>query len=209
MKRTLAFAALLAAGVLPAVQAQAPAARTPAPSTKVAVIAFQLAVAQTNEGQQNFAALEKKYEPRQAAIKTLSDQVDTLTKQLQTDAPKLSDAERAARAKTIDDKKKQLDRDYQDARTDFQQDMGQVYQSLAAKVYDVMSSYAKKEGYTLVLDISQSEQQNPVLYFGDSTNITKAVIEAYNAKSGVAAPAGARGGVPDAPAPASKPAASH
>jgi len=207
MKRTLAFAALLAAGILPAVHAQAPAVKAPAPPTKVAVIAFQLAVAQTNEGQQNFAAIEKKYEPRQAAIKAESDQVDALTKQLQTDAPTLSEAARAARAKVIDDKKKQLDRDYQDARTDFQQDMGQVYQGLAAKVYDVLKTYAEKQGYTLVLDIS--DQQTPVLYAGDSTNITKAVIEAYNAKSGVAAPAGAQGGVPDAPAPTPNPAGSH
>lgn len=212
MKRFIALAALLAAGLVPAVQTQAwaqtPAATAPAPPTKVAVIAFQLAVAQTNEGQQNFAALEKKFEPRQATIKTESDEVDTLTKQLQADAPKLSDTERAARAKVIDDKKKQLDRDYQDARTDFQQEMGQIYNGLAAKVYDVMSDYAKKQGYTLVLDISQ--QQTPVLYAGESTNITKAVIDAYNAKSGVAAPPKTEGdgqGVPDAPAP--KPAATH
>jgi len=207
MKRTIAIAALLVAGLVPAVQAQTPAASKPAPPTKIAVIAFQLAVAQTNEGQTNFAALEKKYEPRQTTIKTLSDQVDTLTKQLQADGPKLTDAERAARAKVIDDKKKQLDRDYQDARSDFQQDMGQQYNVLAAKVYDVMKSYAEKEGYTLVLDIS--DQQTPVLFAGESTNITKAVIEAYNTQSGVPAPpTTGQGGVPDAPAPAPRP-ASH
>lgn len=203
MKQTLALAALLAAGFLPAVHAQTAAA----PHTKIAVIAFQLAVAQTNEGQQNFAALEKKYEPRQAAIKTLSDQVDTLTKQLQTDAPQLSDAQKAARAKAIDDKKKELDREYQDARTDFQQDMSQAYNALAGKVFDVMKSYVEREGYTLVLDIS--DQQTPVLYASDATNITKAVIEAYNAKSGVAAPAAGEGGVPNAPMPAPKPASTH
>ncbi|MGH9598296.1 MAG: OmpH family outer membrane protein [Terracidiphilus sp.] len=204
MKRTLALAALLGVGLVPAVQtmahAQAPAVKAPAPPTKIAVIAFQLAVAQTNEGRQNFAALEKKYEPRQAAIKNLSDQVDTLTKQLQTDGPRLSGAERADRAKVIDGKKKQLDRDYQNARTDFQQDMGQVYNGLASKVYDVLSAYAKRQGYTLVLDISD-QQTSPVLYASDTTNITKAVIEAYNAKSGVAAPA-AQGAMPNAPAPA-------
>ena len=209
MKRFIALAALLAAGVVPAVPGRAQGASSttaPAPPTKVAVIAFQLAVAQTNEGQQNFAALQKKYEPQQAAVKALSDQVDALTKQLQADAPKLSDTEKAARAKVIDGKKKELDREYQDARTQFTQEIGQVYNGLAAKVYDVLSDYAKKQGYTLVLDIS--EQQTPVLYAGESTNITKAVIEAYNAKSGVPAPA-AHGGVPDAPAPASKPAATH
>jgi outer membrane protein len=48
----------------------------------------------------------------------------------------------------------------------------------------------------LVLDVSQ--QQSPVLYASDGTNITKEVIEAYNVKSGVPAPAAESG---DAPKP--------
>ena len=82
-----------------------------------------MAVAQTNEGQRNFADLQKKYEPKRQQLKTLSDEVDNLTKQLQAQGDKLSDAERATRTKTIDDKKKQLDRDAEDAQNDFQQEM--------------------------------------------------------------------------------------
>ncbi len=92
---------------------------------KVAVIAFQAAVTQTNEFQRDVAALQKKYDPRRVQIKTLSDEIDTLTKQLQAQGAQLSEAERASRARTIDEKKKQLDRDTQDAQSDFQTDMQQ------------------------------------------------------------------------------------
>jgi outer membrane protein len=61
-----------------------------------------------------------------------------------------------------------------------------MYNALASKVYDVMSSYAEQQGFTLVLDISQ--QQTPVLFSANGTNITKQVIDAYNLKSGVPAP---------------------
>ena len=59
MKHVLAISALLAAGLIPVAQAQAPAATSAAaaPNTKIAVIAFQAAVAKTNEGQKNFADL--------------------------------------------------------------------------------------------------------------------------------------------------------
>lgn len=206
MKRLLSIAVLMAAGMIPLAQAQAPAATAADPPTKVAVIAFQAAVAKTNEGQKNFADLEKKYQPQQAAINNLKTQVDSLTKQLQTDGPKLTDTERAARAKTIDDKTKELDRTAEEARTDFQQDVSQAYGALAEKVYGVLKSYAQKNGYTLVLDYSG--QQSPVLFAGQTSDITDAVIAAYNAESGVAAPPpGAQGtAVPDAPAPAAKPA---
>ena len=82
--------------------------------------------------------------------------------------------------------------------------MNELYGSLAQKVYDVLNDYAKQHGYTLVLDIAQ--QQNPVLFASDSTNITKQVIDAYNTKSGIPAPpapaAGAPSTVPSAPRPA-------
>ena len=212
MKRLLTVVSVLAMGLTPLARAQKPAAAatTAATSAKIAVIAFQAAVAKTNEGKKSFADLEKKYQPRQQEINQLKTEVDTLTKQLQTDGPKLTDAERASRAKSIDEKTKQLDRSAEDARNEFQQDISQAYGALAEKVYGVMKSYAQEQGYTLVLDYST--QQSPVLFAGQSTDITNAVITAYNAKSGVAAPApGASAGeaIPDAPAPAPKPAAGH
>ena len=66
----------------------------------------------------------------------------------------MSEADRNSKAKTLDEKKKQLDRDSGDARDDFQQDMQDMYQGLASKVYDVMQSYADLQGFTLVLDVS-------------------------------------------------------
>jgi outer membrane protein len=155
-------------------------------------------VAQTNEGQRNFADLQKKYDPKRQQLKAESDEVDNLTKQLQAQGDKLSEEQRASRAKVIDEKKKKLDRSAEDAQNDFQQEMQELYNGLASKVYDVLASYAQQQGYTLVLDVAQ--QQNPVLYASDSTNITKQIIDAYNVKSGVPAPPAQ----PAARAPAAK-----
>jgi outer membrane protein len=206
MNRSLAVAVILASGLALNAAAQAPSAPATTPATaaatapagpaKIAVIAFQVAVAQTNEGQRNFADLQKKYEPKRTQLKTLSDEIDSLTKQLQAQGATLSEAERASRAKTIDEKKKVLQRDAEDAQNDMQGEMQELYNTLASKVYDVLASYAKQHGYTLVLDVAQ--QQTPVLYASESTNITKDVMEAYNVKSGVPAPP------PAAPEPATK-----
>ena len=205
MKRSFLLIAILASGfALPAIAQSttapaAPAAAAAAQPAKIAVIAFQIAVAQTNEGQRDFGDLQKKFEPKQQQLKTLSDEVDNLTKQLQTQSANLSEAEQQSRSRTIDDKKKQLDRESQDAQGDFQQAMQDMYTGLASKVYDVMQAYVQLKGYTMVLDIS--EQQSPVLWANNGTNITKDVIDAYNAKSGVPAPPAASS-VPDAPKPA-------
>jgi outer membrane protein len=220
MKRSLAFLSLLASAMILSAPAQPPAAPAAAPAgnpaaaapsgpARIAVIEFQQAVGMTNEGQRDFANLQKKYAPKEASLKTLNDEIDTLTKQLQTQGASLNEAERASRAKAIDDKKKQLDREASDLRDAGQQDMQDLYNSLASKVYDVMQSYAEQQGFTLVLDISQ--QQSPVLYANDASNITKPVIEAYNVKSGVPAqPAGEAPARPTAPKPAApKPSTTH
>ncbi len=213
MKRSLALAITLASGLALTAAAQtlsvpaAPAA--PAGPAKIAVIAFQVAVAQTNEGQRNFADLQKKYEPKRTQLKGLSDEIDSLKKQLQAQADKLSDAERASKAKTIDDKEKQLQRSAEDAQNDFQQEMQELYNGLASKVYDVLANYAQQEGFTLVLDVAQ--QQNPVLFATESSNITKQVIDAYNLKSGVPAPPAQPAGAsaPSAPKAAPRAPAAH
>jgi outer membrane protein len=220
MNRSLLLIAFLTSGLLVPAAAQsasaprpaappasAPSAPVTAQPAKVAVIAFQVAVAQTNEGQRDFADLEKKFEPRRDKLKQESDEIDTLTKQLQTQQANLSETEQQSRARVIDEKKRQFDRDQQDAQSDFQQAMQDLYNSLASKVYDVMEAYAQLKGFTLVLDISQ--QQSPVLFASEGTNITKEVIDAYNQKSGVPAPP-AQSNVPEAPTPRpAQPSATH
>ena len=197
MKHLLAPALILASGMglsaaaqmpaspgLPSAQAAAPA--VPVGPAKIAVIAFQLAVAQTNEGQRDFADLQKKYAPKEATLKSLNDEIENLTKQLQTQSASLSDAARATQARTIDEKKKKLDRDAEDLRNQGGQEANEMYNTLASKVYDVLAGYAQQQGYSIVLDVSQ--QQNPILFALPNTDITKPVVEAYNVKSGVPAP---------------------
>jgi outer membrane protein len=200
---SLPLVCLLASGLGASAVAQSAAAGAASPVspgvTKIAVINFQGAVAQTNEGQRNFTELQKKFDPKRTQLKTLQDKIDNDKKQLQASGDKLSDAERQARLKAIDDEEKEYQRTGEDASNDFQQEMQQTYQQLAEKVYGTLQSYAEQNGYTVVLDAAASQQQAPiVLWANKSTDITAAVIQAYNTKSGIPAPAN----VPSAPAPA-------
>jgi outer membrane protein len=189
MKQNLVIALMLASGVALTASAQTPAAApaaAPAAPAKIAVIAYQAAVAQTNEGRRDFADLQKKFEPRTTALKALNDEIEKLQKDLQAQSATLSDADRASRAKVIEEKKKKLQRSAEDLRTEGNQELGQVLGELGKKFYDVMIDYAKQQGYTVVLDASQ--EQPTVMYAADSANIGQAVIDLYNTKSGVPAP---------------------
>jgi outer membrane protein len=219
MKRSLTLVCMLVSGLGVSALAQTSKAATtdsapnapstsaaaPAGVTKVAIIMFQPAVMQTNEGQRNFADLQKKYEPKRTQLKTQSDEIESLKKQLQGSGANLSDSERQIRMKSIDEKEKSFQRLGEDTQNDFQQDLQQTYTQLAEKVYTVLQAYAQQNGYTVVID--GSTQQSPVLWANPGTDISGAVIQAYNQKSGVPAPATPAGGasVPAAPAPHATP----
>jgi Skp family chaperone for outer membrane proteins len=189
----------------PAAQPAAPAAQ-PAPPVpkafpaKIALIAFQQAVIATNEGQRALVDIRKKYEPKQAQLEGVNNEIDTLKKQLQAAPATLSDTERAARMKTLDTKQKQLDRDTEDARTAYQADLQEAYGKIAQKVNAAMINYVEKNGYTIVFDVGGEQSSVMWAKKEPSGDITEAVVEAYNTSSGIAPPA------PEAP---SAPSANH
>lgn len=212
MNRKFALLAALVAGLLPVAavaqdspavpQTAAPAAPQTAPTAppppvaptaypaKIALVAFEQAVIATNEGQRTLAEVQKKYEPKKAQIDALAAEVDSLKKQLQAAPATLSEEERASRLKTIDTKDKQYQRDLEDANTSYQSDLQDAYGKVSQKVYAVMLDYVSKNGYTLLLNVSDQQQApTPVMWTARDPNadITEAVVAAYNASSGVAA----------------------
>lgn len=188
MKYTLLAVTALASCLAMNAPAQAPAAAAaPAGPAKIAVIGFQEAVAGTNDFQRRFADLQKKYEPKRQELKTLNDQITSLQKELQAQSATLSDADRTTKAKSLDDKQKQLKRAADDAQNDYQQDMQQTFGAVASKVAESLDAYAREHGYSVVLD-GGNQQLPVVMYANPSVDITKAVVEAYNVKSGIPAP---------------------
>jgi outer membrane protein len=218
MNRTLAFVTALAAGMTSAVgvaqtaaapSATAPAAAQPAPvaphavPAKIATIEFEQVAAATNEGQRALQTLEKKYEPKGAELQARAQEIDTLKKQLQSAPATLTDAERATKLRAIDTKEKQLQRDGQDAQQAVSGEQQQAIGVVAKKLAPVVKKYVEDNGYTMLLDITgQQGGSVSLLWSSDGTDISRAVLEAYNASSGVPAP------VPSAPSPTAHPHAS-
>jgi outer membrane protein len=170
--------------------------------TKVGTINIEQAIFLSNEGRREFETLTKKFEPKQNELKACADEIDSLTKQLNTQQDKLNDESREKLVKQIETKKKSCDRSQQDAQEDFQNQQGEIGNKILGKMAPVIQKYVSDNGYGLLLDTSQAWPRGPVIVSGPSMDITQPVVEAYNAQSGVPAPAA---GSPT-PKPASRPA---
>src|SRR6476661_6271863 len=181
---TAAFAQAAAA------PAASPAASAGPVPTKIGIVNIQQAIGECAEGKKEIDALQQKFNPKQVELKSLNDEVENLKKQYQAQADKLSDEEKASRAKAIDAKQKVLQRNYEDAQAEFQQAEQEVINRIGSKMITVLDKYANANGFAVVLDVS-NPQTSPVLYAMKGTVITKELVDAYNAENAVggAAPA--------------------
>jgi outer membrane protein len=188
----------------------APAPTGPVP-TKIGVVNIQQAIGECAEGKKEIDALQQKFNPKQAELKTMSDEVEGLKKQYQAQADKLSEDEKSSRAKAIDTKQKSLQRNFEDAQAEFQQAEQEVINRIGAKMVAVLEKYANTNGYAVVLDVS-NPQTSPVLWATQGSVITKELVEAYDKENpaGISAPtpkpAGSAGTATRPPAAPSRPA---
>jgi outer membrane protein len=180
----------------------APSATTTESGTKVGTINIEQAVVGTNEGRRDFDALDKKLEPKKNELKQQNDEIEALQKQLQTQQDKLNEEARATLVNQIETKKKAFDRAVQDAQDDAQNQQKEIFTRILQKMAPVIVKYAQDNGLSMIVDTSNPWPQSPILWAGPGVDITKPVVDIYNAQSGVAAPSAGAAPKPAAPKPA-------
>lgn len=171
--KIFALSLALSTILTPAAVAQAPN------SAKIGIVNIQDAIVATNEGKKEFDALKQRFEPKQTELKSLNDEVEAMKKDLQAKQNTLNDAEKARQMKNLETKQQTLQRNYEAAQSEFQQAEQAVVNRLGGKMLSVLEKYATNNSYALILDVSNP--QTPVLWASKATNITKELVDAYNA----------------------------
>jgi len=156
-------------------------------------------------------ALQKKFEPKFTDLKSKNDEIDSLKKKL--DATTTAQPEKADLTRQIDLKQKAFERERQDVQEDAQTQQGEIGQRIFQKMGPVIMKYAQDNGLGMIVDTSTPWPNGPIMYYAP-LDITKAVVDAYNAQSGVPAPTTPAtrppvGGTTRPSAPATKPATTN
>jgi outer membrane protein len=182
--------------------AQAAPAPAASAGTKIGIINLEEAILTSNEGQRDFNALMAKFKAPNDELQAKSKELEDLRSQLKTQGSVMSDEKRAELAGSIQDKEKTAQRFFDDNQSRVQKEQGEIYNRIGQKLVKVIDTYAQNNGYSVILD--DSAPQSPVLWANVPSGvvITRQVVEAYNAQSGVPAqpkPAGAPAGAAPRP----------
>ena len=157
--------------------------------TKVGTINIEQAIFGSNEGRRDFETLSKKLEPKQNELKGQNDELEGMKKQLNTQGDKLNEDARATLVKQIETKQKSLERSVQDAQEEAGNQQNEIAQRILQKMAPMIVKYAQDNGFGMIVDTTKPWPQSPVLWYGETVDITKAIVDAYNTQSGVPAPA--------------------
>src|SRR5262249_11617010 len=150
-----------------------------------------------------FGALQTRYAPRQQELQRLQQEIAADNDQLQKHADTLSETEQARLSREIEDKQKLYKRSLEDAQESSQSDQNELFQKLGEKMVKVISDYAGKNGYALVLD----DQRVPIYFASKDIEITEAIIKQYDTT--YPADAGAAAKPPATPHPTAPAAPAH
>lgn len=165
-------------------------------AAKVGVISVQGAIVGTKDGQKAAQQLDAKFGPRKKELDGRQSEVVQLQDQYSKGGALMSEEKRNQLARDIDEKKKRLERDMQDSQEELQGEQQRVLQGLGQRMMAVIEKYAKDNGYTMILDVSNPN--TPVLYASSAIDITQDIVQLYDKSSTNGAPATTAPGTPAA-----------
>ncbi len=181
-------AAALVGLAMGAIAQQAPAAvGQVGPMGKVGVISVQGAIVGTKDGQKASQELDAKFTPRKKEFDNRQAEITQLQDQYNKGGTVMNEDKRQQLARDIDEKKKRLQRDMQDAQDELQGEQQKLLQGLGQRMMAVIEKYAKDNGYTMILDVSNPN--TPVLYASSAIDITQDIVALYDKTSTNGGPA--------------------
>src|SRR5450755_1009533 len=169
-----------------------------APS-KVGVISVQGAIVGTKDGQKASQELQAKFAPKKKDLDGRTAEVTQMEDQLRKGGALMSEDKRTQLERDIDEKKRRLQRDAQDAEEEFTGEQQKSLGSLGQRMMAVIEKYAKDNGYSMILDVSNPN--TPVLYASSGIDITQDIVALYDKTSTNGGPAPAPGAAPKPAAP--------
>lgn len=169
-----------------------------AQTQKIAVLDMQGALLQTKDGQKAAAELKAKFGPKETEFAKRQQDLAAKADQYRKTEATMSPEAKSAADRDIQSLTKNLQRDADDTKADFEAEQNRLLGGIMEKMRTVLTKYATDNQMAMIVDIST--QPNNLLYADQSTNITAAVIALYD-KAAAVTPAAPPAAAPSAAAP--------
>ena len=183
MSRSFSTAALGAILLLAANTSAAVANPTKA-SAKHAVVDIQAVILNVSEGKEARATLEKEIKAKEAELQKDKESLDKMNQDWKSQAAVLSESARMQKQQEFQEKFLALRNQEMNFQAEIKRKEQKATQSIAANIQQMVADMAKSRGYEAVFEVNSSG----LLYLKDPADLTKEIIDAYEAKFTKGAP---------------------
>ncbi len=143
---------------------------------KIGFVDLQRALNQSDAGQAAKQQIGKTVEEYEGRVAQRQRELQRMKEELEKQSVVLADEARTARERDYQQKVRDYQRFTQDIQEELQRQDAQFTQRILRELIQVIDEVGKKEGYTLVLEKTESS----ILYASDQIDMTDQVIKAYN-----------------------------
>lgn len=154
----------------------APAAKSGTSANRVALIDFQVAILQTEEGRAAKARIEKDVDSRKKELLTQQQELKKLEDDFEAKRSVLSEDEKGTRTRDLQAKYMSFQRSQLGLDQEVRQKEMEETQKIFKKLSVLVEEYAKKHSYDLVFE----KGAGAVLYIAQNSDITSDIVTLYN-----------------------------
>ncbi|MHB1398943.1 MAG: OmpH/Skp family outer membrane protein [Trichloromonadaceae bacterium] len=145
---------------------------------KIGYVDLQKALNTSEAGKAAKEKISKKVKEYEGTIDTRQKEIKKLKEELEKQAMLLSEDARGAKERDYQQKVKEFQRFTKDIQEELQQKDNEFTKQILEELFKVIKDVGEKEGYTLILEQSESS----ILYADEKVNLTDKVIKAFDAK---------------------------
>lgn len=154
----------------------APKLASAGPNTRVGIFDMQNAIQTVAEGKKARESLKKDWEVRQGKLKKKEEKIQGAMAEFQKQSLVMDEKARREKEGEIRNQMMELQKEGMAAQQEFQTRDQQLSGPILTKLRKLVADVSKAKGYNLVLD----KNENAVLYFEASDEITDEVIKKYD-----------------------------
>jgi outer membrane protein len=155
------------------------AAPAMAAEMKIGYVDLQKALNLSEAGKAAKEKIAKKVKEYEGTVDGRQKEIRKLKDDLEKQALLLSDEARAAKERDYQQKLKEFQRFTKDIQEELQQQDADFTKQILGELLGVLKEIGEKEGYSLILEQSESS----LLYADEKMDLTERLIKAYDAKS--------------------------
>ena len=149
-----------------------------AAETKIGFVDLQKALNLSVAGKGAKEKISGKVKEYETLVESRQEELRKLKEELEKKALLLSESARADKERDYQQKLKEFQRFTKDIQEELQQKDNDFTKQILEELFKVIKEVGEKEGYTLVLEQSESS----ILYADEKINLTDKVIKAFDAK---------------------------